>query len=346
MSSAVEFFHQTLHDDWNGWKQPEHWEGAAPLACNFATSFQHGQPEWVRLHGLAQTLAGLANLDAVIGRRGLGSVSWIDYYAAVMTLEFCSGFHQAGRTVELIQNTDDASPDARIASVSRFVTTEFKALHEPAETEQWDNLYKYLMDTIGVRDLDLWLLEIYPTREALKQRDAFVERLITILEQQIREPQELPAGTGRAWFRENPEMIGGWHPPIRQVDDLTRLVRNITGKWYRQVRGSSGPVLSVVRTGMLASLDQRQVENTAAEIAKVLTETLPRVRPFSAMLIYEDLMWPPPTSTFVQTDTYRLALGSADGRSYRAALLVPNPHPREQMTDDELDTFVGPHMLW
>ena len=97
---------------------------------------------------------------------------------------------------------------------------------------------------------------------------------------------------------------------------------------------------------MLAALDRRQVENTAAEIAKVLTATLPRVRPFSAVLIYEDLMWQPPTSAYLQTDTYRLALGSSDGRSYRAAMLVPNPDPRDQMTKEELDIFVGPHMLW
>jgi len=141
-------------------------------------------------------------------------------------------------------------------------------------------------------------------------------------------------------------MSGGWHPPIHQTDDLTRLVRNLTGKWYRQVRGSSGPVLSIVRSAMLASLDQRQVEATAAEIAKVLTETLPRVKPFSAVLVYEDFMWPSPTPTFVQTDTYRLALGSSDGRNYRAALLVTNPDSRDPMTIEELDTFVGPHMLW
>lgn len=186
MRQAVEFFCQSLRDDWNGWAQPARWEGAAPLACNFATSFQHGPREWVRLHGLAQTLTGLADLESVVGRRGLGSMSWIDYYAAVMTLEVCAGFHKAGRGVELIQNTDDASPDARIAPISRFVTTEFKALHEPEESEHWDSLHKYLEDTLGVRDLDLWQLEVYPTKEALKQRVTFAEGLVTILEHQLR----------------------------------------------------------------------------------------------------------------------------------------------------------------
>src|SRR5438094_10162529 len=110
MRAAVEFFHRALREDWPGWDLPEKWEGAARLACNLHTSFQRGPREWERLHAFAQTLASQPQLGAVVGRRGLGSPKWEDYYAAVMTLEVCAGFEQAGQRVELVQETNDSSP--------------------------------------------------------------------------------------------------------------------------------------------------------------------------------------------------------------------------------------------
>jgi hypothetical protein len=346
MRDAVEFFQRALRDDWSGWERPEKWEGAAPLASTFHTSFQGGAREWVRLHELARALFGLENLDAVVGRRGLGSPSWTDFYAAVMTLEICAGFRRGGRRVELVPENNDASPDARIVAARRSITTEFKALHDPEEMERWDMLYKLLIDRTCVRGLNHWSLEIYAMRPALDRPEAFIEGLIAVLERQISEPQELPEGTGVAWYRENPAMQGGWHPDVQQKDDLARLVEKLTGKWYRKVLSLEGPAIVIVRTDMLAASSRQRVEEVAEEIAQELGRELAEAVRFSAVLIYEDVMWPSPQPAFVQTATHRLALGSPDGRSYRAALLVPNPAARFPLTEEERGAFVDRQMRW
>ncbi len=131
-----------------------------------------------------------------------------------------------------------------------------------------------------------------------------------------------------------------------QTDDLKRLIGKLKGKWYRKVRTLEGPAVLVVRTQMLAAPDPSRVAAIADDVAQVLSEELRGTARFSAVLVYEEPMWPPPTPAFVLTETHWLVLGSSDCRSYRVALLVPNPAARVRLTEDENDAFVCPRMLW
>ncbi len=97
--------------NWKGW------DGRSPLARVFNNWFQGNEPEWVRYHRLAQSLAGVANLDLLI--KDLGSPLWRKYVAAAQTLEFSGRLHHHGHTVQLVQNTHLMSTDARVTLAER-----------------------------------------------------------------------------------------------------------------------------------------------------------------------------------------------------------------------------------
>lgn len=339
MRSAVAFFRTRLGEDWSGWQD------GAPLACVYATSFQEGPREWVRLHRLLTTLDGEPHLDQLV-RRGLGSARWNEYVAAVETLEFCARFRRGGCAVALIQNDHLKSPDASVALSGRPVTIEFKALHEQDRQKSWNEFNEVLFNALCQLGTDFSGLDVEYTDRALLDPTAVASVLASIKSEHAEDFRDLPDGAGRARFVAAFGNRGSLRPPFEQKGDFTRLVQKLRSKWWRQLDAAVGPTLIVVRATNVFCAHPQHVLARAAELAASLSDDLARKRMVGGVLIYEEPL-APPFAPLTQIDSaFRLSMGESEGGHARISYLVPNPVARVPLADEELDVLVGPAMRW
>jgi hypothetical protein len=115
-----------------------------------------------------------------------------------MTLEFCSRVRSAGGDAEFVQRDGDKSPDARVKILDRWVTVEFKALHDRDEMEAWYEFEETVMNRLSVRGVAYVAFDRELTDKARADPDAVVEGLASIAARNVREYEPLPHGTGRA----------------------------------------------------------------------------------------------------------------------------------------------------
>jgi hypothetical protein len=338
VADAVGCLRTILGERWMGWAK------SAPLANVFTISFQEGPREWVRLQRLVRDLEGVPGRDRVV-RRDLGSPEWTQYMAAVMALEFCGRLRRSGRRAEFIQNTDAKSPDARIDLAGRWVTVEFKAMHEPDEMKAWNELHDLAFEYLARHGLDLGGLEVNCEQGAVEPgvRSAFLDGLLAVKQSGSTDRVELPAQSGRA--RNIPCNVGRWRFPVEEVPDIERIVRKMLGKWRRQLAKEPGPTVLVVRTGALFGEALGAVVSNAEAAARSLAAAAQRLPSVAAVVVYDEMFWQPPAPAFLGVSSYRLSIGAADGCA-RAALLVPNGAAAVPLTPAELDSLVRPDMLW
>lgn len=338
VAEAVGILRLMLGEHWKGW------ETGAPLATFFHTTFQGGPREWVRLGRLIHALEDAPNRHSMV-RRDLGADAWTQYTAAVMALEFCGRLRLTGRAVEFIQTTDRKGPDARICLAGRWVTLEFKALHETDEMEPWHELQEWVYSQFCVHGMDLGGLEVDCAMNALTKdhRAAFAGGLLAVKTSQSPDYQELPQQTGRARVIDG--NMGHWLFPVKQVSELERIVGKLARKWWKQLRGATTPTVIVIRTCMLFGETQESVTIKAEAAATRLREVLESFDVVGAILIYDEILWQPPSPAFLGHPDFRLSIGAVDGCA-RAALIVPNHHASTPLDAVELETLVGPTMLW
>jgi hypothetical protein len=338
VARAVAYLRPILGEEWKGWAN------GAPLATVFTLSFQGGPREWVRLHRLVRTLEGVAERDSLV-RRDLGSSAWTQYTAAVMALEFCGRLRGTGRAVEFIQATDAKSPDARVELARRWVTVEFKALHDPDEMKPWHALHDWVMGEFARHDLDLGGFEVdcAPAALAVGNRRAFLDGLLAVKRGGCTEYHDLPRQTGRARVVDG--NMGHWMFPVTEVPELERVIDKLLGKWWKQLREATTPTVIVVRTRMLFGETLQSVASKGETAAARLREVMEPLPMIGAILIYDEMLWPPPSPAFLERPGYRLSVGAIDGCA-RAALLIPNDAAAVPLVSEEQDVLARPKMLW
>ncbi|MEZ4359122.1 MAG: hypothetical protein R3B48_03005 [Kofleriaceae bacterium] len=338
MLDAIRYFRGMLGERWRGWQQRSH------LARSFHTSFQCGVREWVRLHRLAIALDGLDNVNLVV--KELGSPAWQKHIAAEQTLEFCGRIRAAGHRVELIQNTDEVSPDARVWLDNHAITLEFKALHDSDEQMQWDEFFATLQSELFRRRPEgevfpFWAEFLAP---ALEHPQDVADTLSKIAANKHSELHYLPHGAGRARYEadtEAREMLF----PIAQCDDLDRVTRNLSGKYRRQLRSTETPTLLVVLTKTMFLTHSNRRIAAAREAALKLQKALEEGTMISGLLIQEELFEQLNSPLFHADRTWRLAINTAQGRA-RTTLLVKNGAANIMLSEHEIDVLIGKHMHW
>jgi hypothetical protein len=336
-ADAVAYFRRVLRENWNGWKK------GAPFVTYFHTSFQGGPREWARLYRLARALDDVPGLEALV-RSDLGSSEWTEYSAAVMSLEICGRLRGSGCAVEFIETGGQAkAADARMRLAARWVTVEFKALHEPDAVKPWNEFTEWVLNELARRAVQVGGLEIDCEPPALRAREAFLEGVLEVQRSQVSVFQELPRGTGKARFAGG--NMNRWTYPVADAPELLRLVGKLGGEWWKKFRGATTPTLLMVRTGMLFGDTARRVHEKAVAAVAVLREVLEDFETVGAVLIYDELMWQPPAPGFVATSEFRLSIGSIDGFA-RATLVVPNPRATLPLSEAELEVLVAPTMRW
>ena len=248
VAAAVTFFRAALGEDWPGWT--ERW----PLANIFFAEVQRGPAECVRLHRMFRVLENVEHANLLT--KDLGRRSWRDHVAAVMALEFCSRFHSAGHRAELVKPESAPRPDARIKLDDRWVTVEFKALHDSDDEVQWYETLDQVFSEAAYRGIDLNDFEIELTSAARGSATAIVNGLAAICASDCRNFVGLPEGTGQARLAER-RGVGTISPPVTQNDDVTRIEKrllDVNRPWSRQLATTSGATLLVVRSKDIFSL--------------------------------------------------------------------------------------------
>ena len=336
---AVEYFRRVLGERWRGWQQHSH------LARSFHTSFQGGAREWVRLHLLTIALDGLDNVNLLV--KDLGSPAWQKHVAAAQALEFCGRMRAAGHRVEIIQNTDEVSPDVRVWLHERPITLEFKALHDPDEQIRWDNFIDALHNELCQRRpcAEVFPFEAEFSDPALEHLHDVADALSAIAANGNAELHDLPHGAGRARFLADANAPRVLHFPVEQSDDLDRIVGNLGGKYSRQLRSVAGPTLLVVLTKRMFFARFERVVDVARDAASTLQRALAERTMISGLLLHEEPFEPPSTPLLYADRGWRLAMCTTEGR-VRTALLVENAAANIVLTEHELDVLVGENMHW
>jgi hypothetical protein len=331
-ADAVGYFRQVLGDCWAGWDK------RSPLATVFDPSFQHGPREWVRLYRLIRSLRDTVELDEVV-RRGIGSSQWVQYVATVEMLEFCARLVPNGCAVEFIKNASEKTPDARVNIAGRWITIEFKALHEADAKREWYELLAWVSGEIVARGSSLTGLDIRCAAPALYERDAFLQGLIAVKSTRSPTFVQLPAGTGHARY-------GGpgprdWMTPVPQASDLSRLINKLAGRWWKQLARAGTPTLIVVRSSMLSGLcPQHDLLPHAASVAAALDDVLQRFPMVGGVLIYDEPFQAPAGKVLLRHARFLLSLGAADG-CRRIALLVQNRTADLRLHESEVLALLG-----
>lgn len=339
VAASVTYFRHVLGDDWAGWAD------GAPLANAFFTAFQQARTECVRLHHMIMLLDGTPNLECVV--EDLGSPSWSEYVAAVMTLEFCSRLRAAGHSVEFIApSPPEQRPDARLMLGSRWVTVEFKGLHNPDAQGPWDTFIDQVISGLCLQSIqpdafDLDLAE--PARNC--DHTVIVEFLRGRCTSQDRHFQDLPSGAGRARFTGQGGKISF---PVAQYDDIARVTQKLRQRaWSSQLATAMGVTLLVIKSrDTFAGFDRSYLLDRAIDTSTRLISVLADLPEIGAVLLFEEPFVAAPPPFWTETPQCRVSVGTSDGQHARIALLVPNPAAKVALGKDEIDTLVGPRMQW
>ncbi len=339
MREAVEHFRHVLGERWRGWQQHSH------LARSFHTSIQGGEREWVRLHRLARSLDGVANVELLV--KDLGSPAWQKHIASEQALEFCGRMRAVGHRVEIIRNTDEVSPDVRVWLRDRPVTIEFKALHDPDEQIPWDEFFEALHGELFRRrpNVEVFPFDVDFLAPALEHRDDVADALAAIATRGDEELLDLPQGSGRARYVGDPVAPRALRYPVDQRDDLDRIVANLGAKYRRQLRAADGPRLLVVLTKSMFFVQNEHIPAVARHVATTLGRTLAERTTISGLLLHEEPLEPPHTPVLHVDNGWRFAMCATEGRA-RTAVLVQNATVMVGLTEPELDVLVGENMHW
>jgi hypothetical protein len=319
----------------------------SPLAKAYHTAFQTGRPQCVRLHGMIMALEGTPNRDSLV--RELGLPRWKDYVAAVIALEFCSRFRTSGCDVELIKADGKAPrPDARVMPAGRWLTVEFKGLHDPHEKAPWDDLTDdVLCELMMEHGIDNPRFEIHFAPPALGNPAEVVRGLLDIQARAVREFEALPSETG--WARISADGATSFSLPLAEKDDVTKIARNLADAerpWTRQLGSVTGATVLVVKSqDIFRSLDRHEVLARVDELSRQITNPLLSCPEIGAILIYEELLLSPPPGFVATTGSARVVLGSSEGFT-RGAVLLQNRAARVALLEQEIDALIGERMRW
>jgi hypothetical protein len=335
---ALACFKKLLGEQWDGWGR------GVPLARNFFMSFQGLESEGVKFYRMIRTLAGVRGLREIV--KSLARDARSEYAAATMAMEFCSRIRAAGGEVEFVQRQSTPTPDVRVRLCERWVTMEFKALHERHELEVWYDFEQYVVTGLAARGLlgnDI-AFDRELTDAALADPDGVVEGLAAVAAGNHREYVDLPRGTGRA--RIAPNNCGACGYPIDQQDELVRLASKLRQKWWKQLASAIGPTLLVVRTEhVLGWPDIASLGRAARRLATALAPCLSRLPMVGGVLVYEEPFLAPTWPAFADASDVRVRRDTSNGCA-RMMALVPNPAAAVRLTEDELSRFVGPEVVW
>jgi hypothetical protein len=276
-------------------------------------------------------------------RQDLGSVRWTQYVAAIMALEFCSSFHLSGHRVEFVKRTRQYSADARTDLVGRWITVEFKSLHDHDKEELWYALMGWVNEQLLKSNTDCSGLEVDCTPAALSKREELVDGILNVKTNRITEYQELPQETGRARFVDG--NMGRWIFPLNRAPEINRLINRLRGKYRKQLEEVNEPTLVVVRTSMLFKASIESIVSSVESLTERIRPVLSSLKKISAVLLYDDPFLPPLAPASIWNPNDRLLIGSKNGCA-RVALLVPNINALLPLTKDEMALLIGPSMIW
>jgi hypothetical protein len=232
------------------------------------------------------------------------------------------------------------------------VTIEFKALHDQDGRSYWDAFEKEVTRELvtQLHQRDAWPPDHFKLRVEIKKPEiqsatVVADALLRILDSRDEAWRDLPDGTGRARFTEDLRERG-WHPPIQQHDDLTRLVRNLVPKGIKQLRTVDGPTLLVVLTARMFPMEEPEsLRAKLGEVTTKLREVLRGRKMLGGLLLHEEPLRPPHEPVHRCEPDWRFAIGETEGRA-RAVLLMLNPLARAPLVPDEIEPLAGPDMRW
>jgi len=345
-AAAIAGFEPMIGAAWGGWL------ASFPLARQFFTSFQGAEPEGARLWRMVQSLAGLPNLAELV-EHDLGGKVWQHYFSAVMTLEFVARWRAAGCDVELVARDrtkgrrPTKTPDARVKVVDRWITVEFKALHDHDDLTPWFEKFEPALGSVLMaRGIAGTVFERDLTPAALTDVEAVADGLADIVAKGAREWTELPHGTGKA--RLAPYGFGTCGYPVVQKPDLDRLRSRLLSGWGEQLARATDPTLLVVsaKTRFPFSEPTLVIER-GREFARMLDLPL-RDRPYiGAVLVYDvPPLVPPVSAVYADLGSLRIGRDTAPIGFARFSVITCNGGATVPLRKPELERLVGPSQTW
>jgi hypothetical protein len=334
------YFRRVLREGWRGW------EKQAQFACRFYNGFQTTEREWVRYHRFACALGCGPNVEHLV-KSDLGSHVWSEFMSAACTLEFLGSFQLAGHGAELIQNTHETSPDARLKIQNRWVTVEFKAMNPSEDQRAWSDFEAEVFALLMSEGLEVDSFDIDFSPVALGAAASVVEGLVAISQSRSTDFLPLPNGAGRAKYVKGTGKLPGFTIPLNVRSDQGRLLDKLSSAWWQQLAQVEGPTLLVVRARSLFPLDSLDdTSKMAANLATALRERLRGRRMVSGVLLYDEPFWPAHEPIHHAEEAFRLTIGPSPSGTLRITLLVTNPEPRVHLLAEEMGSLVGPQMIW
>lgn len=316
-AEAVAFFRQRLGE--------ECVRAGAPFATTFATTFQDGVPEGVRIYRLIRTLAAVPGLDELV--RSLRGEAEHDVRGAEIFLRMAAGWTIRGRALHFVPRTGDRTADLVVDLVDRWVTVECTCLNENEDDEAVAAFVRYTMNWAEkqpgrlegdflagatVEDLEMVRSLLEELQRAPRPLDRTIENIVRISYDPEGEQNFFPFATA---------------PPSR-ANDLTRVLRKLQKKVTQFVAGE--PKVLAIDVGDVFDL------HAVEEVRSRISEALRRYKRISAVLL-------------VQTDfrpcrsARRWSLGYFEGPTdaglLRRGLLVHNPEPTTRLVWGEIRAF-------
>jgi hypothetical protein len=262
-----------------------------------------------------------------------------------MALEFCSRACACGSDVEFVQTGNEKTPDVRMRLADRWVTIEFKALHENEEIAPWYEFEQTLMNLLIGRGVVATTFDRELTPLALSDPEAVADGLAAVAAGSHHEYQPLPRGTGRARLAAINSGLTGY--PVVQQTELVRLVSKLRSKWWKQLASAEGPTLLVVRTSELfGRWDAAAVGRTARSVTDAVRPALSRLPMVGGVLVYDEPFWAPIWPAFAEQDDFRVRMETSPAGCARFMVLVSNPAAHVTLNRPELDRLVPPEPDW
>lgn len=316
-AEAVAFFRERLGDDCI--------RKGTPFASTFATTFQDGVPEGVRIRRLVRTLGSAPGLDELV--RSLGGEAEHEVRGTEMTLRMAAAWTVHGRAVRFVPRTRDRTADLTVDLAARSVTVECTCLNENEDDEAVGEFVRYTMN---------WAEQQPGRLEGEFLAGATVEDLETVralLEELRRAPESLDRvvnGVVRVAY--DPAGEQNFFPfmtaPPSRANDLARVLGKLKKKVTQFVPGE--PNVLAIDVGDVFDLHE------VLEIRRRTCDALRRYKRISAVVL-------------VQTDlrachaARRWSLGHFEGPTdaglLRRGLLVHNPEGTTRLTWQESRAF-------
>ena len=134
--------------------------------------------------------------------------------------------------------------------------------------------------------------------------------------------------------------------PLRQYDDVSRILGKVKSKWWKQLHKVHEPTVIVVRSANLFECRHAERLVVLRRLVTGLADLLRKRKMVSAVLVYDEAPGGFGHSGALDRGSFRIAVGPSQDGCWRTAILVPNPDPRVRLDADECDRLVGPNMSW